>query len=326
MGEPGGIGPEIIVKALGDKHLRLECLPVVVGDRAPLEAALRLLKSRLKIRVIEGPEQAVPVAVNSINLIELGALKGFTKGKPTAGGGRASYEYIKKAVRLALDKKVDAICTAPISKEALSMAGVPFAGHTEMLASLTKSKDYAMMLVGGPLRVLLVTTHVALADVPALVTKKSVLKKIALARKAARMLGLEKGGLKASIAVCGLNPHAGEAGLFGREEMEEIAPAVKEARRRGINASGPHPPDTLFRKAYLGEVDIVVAMYHDQGLIPLKMIAFEEGVNITVGLPVIRTSPGHGTAYGIAWKAKADARGMKEAIRTALRLRSPSAG
>ncbi len=186
-----------------------------------------------------------------------------------------------------------------------------------MLAELTATRDYAMMLVGEPLRVILVTLHTALKNVPSLITKEAVLKTIRLARKACDMMGIEK----PRIAVAGLNPHAGESGIFGREEIQEIKPALDEARKNGIIVEGPYPPDIIFHKAYHGALDIVVSMYHDQGLIPLKMIAFDKGVNVTVGLPIIRTSPDHGTAYDIAWKGIANPSSMIEAIKMAIALR-----
>ncbi|MCG2813219.1 MAG: 4-hydroxythreonine-4-phosphate dehydrogenase PdxA, partial [Thermodesulfovibrionales bacterium] len=189
-------------------------------------------------------------------------------------------------------------------------------GHTEMLAELTDTKDYAMMLVGEPLKVILVTIHTPLRSVPDMITRESVLKTIRLAKKACGMLGIEN----PRIAVAGLNPHAGEAGIFGSEEGNEIIPAIEDAKKLGIPVTGPYPPDTVFNKAYNGEIDMVVCMYHDQGLIPLKMIAFDRGVNVTVGLPIIRTSPDHGTAYDIAWKGIADPSSMLEAIKMAARL------
>jgi len=226
-------------------------------------------------------------------------------------------DYIKKAVGLAMEKKVDGIVTAPISKEALKLAGFRWPGHTEMLAEFTGAKEYAMMLVGGPLRVILVTIHTALRNVPDLITKERVFGTILLARKACTMLGIEE----PKIAVAGLNPHAGESGVLGNEEIKEIVPAVTLANEQGIAVQGPYPPDVVFHKAYNGDVDMVVCMYHDQGLIPLKMIAFDKGVNVTVGLPIIRTSPDHGTAYDIAWKGVADPSSMREAIKLALRLK-----
>jgi 4-hydroxythreonine-4-phosphate dehydrogenase len=244
-------------------------------------------------------------------------IKKFIKNKPTAEGGKACVSYIKKAVKFALSKQVDGIVTAPISKESLKMAGFKWPGHTEMLADLTNTKDYAMMLVGGPLRVILVTIHTALKNVPDLITRPRVLKTIRLAKKTCDMLNIKN----PRIAVAGLNPHAGEAGIFGDEEIRKIIPAVKEAQKEGITVSGPYPPDTVFHKAYKGNVDIVVCMYHDQGLIPLKMLAFDKGVNVTIGLPFVRTSPDHGTAYDIAWKGIANPSSLLEAIKVAAMLK-----
>ncbi len=318
IGEPGGIGPEVAVKAACSKDVRSICSPVLIGSRAPVERALKMLELPLRLRSIETPEESRPAA-DFLEIIETGPSgeAGFKSGTPTAAGGKASYEYIKLAASLAMEGRMAAVCTAPISKEALGMAGIKYPGHTEMLARLTGTSDFAMMLVGGPLRVLLVTTHAAIKNVPRLIKKEAVAGKIMLAARAARMLGIRR----PRIAVCGLNPHAGEAGLFGSEEALQIAPAIREARDKGINVQGPVAADALFRKAYAGQVDIVVAMYHDQGLIPLKMVAFEKGVNVTVGLPIIRTSPDHGTAYDIAWKGKADPASMIEAMKMALSLK-----
>lgn len=316
MGDPGGVGPEITVRALASEELRGLCSPIVVGDRPVMEEALRLVGSALGLRVIDDPAESAP-SPEILELVDVRALTEFQKGRPTAEGGKACVAYIRKAVELAMDGKVGGIVTAPISKEALRMAGLSWPGHTEMLAELTGTGDYAMMLAGGPLRVILVTIHTSLRSVPDLITRENVLKTIRLAKKACDLLGIEH----ARIAVAGLNPHAGEAGLFGNEEGQEISPAVEEAKKEGIGASGPHPPDTVFHKAYMGQTDMVVCMYHDQGLIPLKMIAFDKGVNVTIGLPFPRTSPDHGTAYDIAWAGKADPSSMIEAIRLASRLR-----
>jgi 4-hydroxythreonine-4-phosphate dehydrogenase len=346
MGDPGGVGPEIIVKALNSTEVRNICSPIVIGDVAVIQEALTLLKLPLRLRIIESPNESKPtkrsIEVMHINTINYSCritttramkippspplLKGgrgdssvnyFKKNKPTAEAGRACMSYIKRAVELVISKQVDGIVTVPISKEALKMAGSIWPGHTEMLANLTKTKDYAMMLIGGQLRVILVTIHTALKNVPDLITKQKILKTIRLAKKACNMLGIKN----PSIAVAGLNPHAGEAGIFGDEEIKKIIPAVKEAVKEGIPVSGPYPPDTVFHKAYKGDIDIVVCMYHDQGLIPLKMIAFEKGVNVTVGLPFIRTSPDHGTAYDIAWKGIANPSSMIEAIKLAAILK-----
>ena len=318
IGEPGGIGPEVAVRAAASRQLRSVCDPILVGAVLPIRMALDMLSLPFDLRGIGGPRESRPEA-GIIEYVPAGPAEGkkFKRGRPSAEGGMACYEYIKAAARFAMEGEVKAVCTAPISKEALKMAGVFYPGHTEMLAALTGARKFAMMLMGGPLRVLLVTIHVALKDVPGLIKKEAVLEKILLAGRAAGMLGIER----PRIAVCGLNPHAGEAGLFGDEEAREIAPAVRQARRKGILASGPVSPDVLFRKAFTGGADIVVAMYHDQGLIPLKMIAFDRGVNVTVGLPIIRTSPDHGTAYDIAWEGRADPASMIEAARTAVSLR-----
>jgi 4-hydroxythreonine-4-phosphate dehydrogenase len=315
MGDAAGIGAEIIAKALYCAEIRDYCAPVVIGDRAVMEEAISLLKLPLKLRIINSPDES-KAAAGIIELIEIGEIKKFEKGKPAAENGRACVSYIKKAVELASDKKVDGIVTAPISKEALKMTGMKWHGHTEMLAELKNTKDYAMMLVGGQLRVILVTIHTSLKSVPEMIKKEGVLKTIFLARKACDMLDIKN----PKIAVAGLNPHAGEAGIFGDEERYEIIPAIEEAKKQGIPVTGPYPPDTVFHKAYKGEIDMVVCMYHDQGLIPLKMIAFEEGVNVTVGLPFIRTSPDHGTAYDIAWKGIANPSSMLEAIKLAAKL------
>ncbi len=316
MGDPGGIGPEVILKALSQSsEIRDFFIPVVIGDRVVMEEAVLLPGLAAKLNIIRTPEEAKHTP-GSIDMIDLALLNSFEKKIATAEGGRAAAAYIRKAVELAVNKQVAAMVTAPISKEALKMAGLHWPGHTEMIAELTNTKDYAMMLAGGPLRVILVTIHTALRNVPDLVTKDKVLKTIRLAKKACSMLGIRH----PRIAVAGLNPHAGEAGLFGDEETNEIVPAIEAAAREGIEASGPFPPDTVFVKAYKREVDMVVCMYHDQGLIPLKMIAFDKGVNVTIGLPIIRTSPDHGTAYDIAWSGQADPSSLIEALKLALHM------
>jgi 4-hydroxythreonine-4-phosphate dehydrogenase len=316
MGDPGGVGPEIIAKAFGTPGIRTSCIPIVIGDTLIMAKALRLLRNPRKLREITSPAEAE----NSGRLMHLinvnTMIPRLPQKKPTAEGGEACVRYIRKAVELAMHKQVDGIVTAPISKEALKMAGFAWPGHTEMLAEISRTKQYAMMLVGGPLRVILVTIHTALKNVPELITRQRILRVIRLAKKACDMLKIRT----PKIAVAGLNPHAGEAGIFGEEEITQIVPAIRQANREGIPVSGPYPPDTIFHKAYQGEIDIVVCMYHDQGLIPLKMIAFDKGVNVTIGLPFIRTSPDHGTAYDIAWKGTANPSSMIEAIKLACRL------
>jgi len=313
-GDPGGIGPEVVLKAV--PVVSRECLPIIIGNSAIIEEARSLSGVSIKIKKIRDVGEACP-ATDTLWCLDPDSGGVFKKCETAAENGIAAVQCIKKGVALALEKKVDALVTAPISKEALHLAGFPWPGHTEMLGELTGTKEYAMMLVGGPLKVILVTIHTSLRSVPGLVTKKSVLRAVRLAKKASEMLGIDR----PRIGVAGLNPHAGESGMLGTEEKEEIAPAVEAAAGEGIAAEGPYPPDTIFHKAYNGGVDIVVCMYHDQGLIPLKMIAFEKGVNVTVGLPIIRTSPDHGTAYDIAWKGIADPSSMIEAIRLAVRLR-----
>lgn len=317
MGDPGGVGPEIIAKAFGTPGIRKSCIPIVIGDTLIMAKALRLLRHSRKLREITSPDEAE----NSGRLMHLinvnTMIPRLPQKKPTAEGGEACVRYIRKAVELAMHKQVDGIVTAPISKEALKMAGFTWPGHTEMLAEISRTKQYAMMLVGGPLRVILVTIHTALKNVPELITRQRILRVIRLAKKACDMLKIRT----PKIAVAGLNPHAGEAGIFGEEEITQIVPAIRQANREGIPVSGPYPPDTIFHKAYQGEIDIVVCMYHDQGLIPLKMIAFDKGVNVTIGLPFIRTSPDHGTAYDIAWKGTANPSSMIEAIKLAGRLK-----
>lgn len=305
IGDPAGVGPEITLKALLAEGIRETCRPLVIGDSVVIREAIR--------------QMDIPLDAGDLDMIGTGEVKerDFAKGKATREGGIASVSYIRKAVELAMHGVVDAIVTAPITKASLKMAGLPWPGHTEMLAEMTGTREFAMMLCGGPLKVVLSTIHVPLREVPRLITTQLVLGTIALAVRAGEMLGLET----PRIAVAGLNPHAGEAGMFGAEEADAIAPAVQEAQARGMAVSGPLPADTLFHRAYKGDFDIVVCMYHDQGLIPLKMIAFDTGVNVTVGLPIVRTSPDHGTAYDIAWQGVANPSSMTEAIRLATQLR-----
>jgi len=302
MGEPGGIGPEIALKGIASALKAERFTPLLIGDPEVFEQASRLTGIKLEVEIES-----------------TGSAFGFKKGSSTATGGEASAKAIKKAADLALSGKADAIVTAPISKEALGLAGLKWPGHTEMLAELTGAREFSMMLMGKGLRVMLVTIHTSLKNVPVLITRESVLKTIRLAAKACRMLGLRE----TRIGICGLNPHAGEAGMFGDEELKHIIPAIQEAIGEGIQASGPHPADTVFHRAINKEFDMVVSMYHDQGLGPLKTLAFESGINVTVGLPIIRTSPDHGTAYDIAWENKAAPLSMEMAIRAALRLKLP---
>ncbi len=316
MGDPGGIGPEVSIKALSSM-IPWDFIPVLIGDLCVMEEAAGMVTIPLQTGIIDDVGEAAQLSPGTLWCLDMKCLASFKKSVADGGNGAASVRYIKKAVDLTREKRVDAIVTAPISKVALKLGGFQWPGHTEMLAEFTGTEEYAMMLVGGPLRVILVTIHTALRNVPDLITRGRVLKTIRLAQKACTMLGLER----PVIAVAGLNPHGGESGVLGDEEEEVIMPAVREAGAEGLNVLGPYPPDVVFHKAYRGEADIVVCMYHDQGLIPLKMIAFATGVNVTVGIPIIRTSPDHGTAYDIAWKGIADPSSMREAIKMATKLR-----
>lgn len=294
MGDAAGIGAEIIDKALYKKEIFDICNPIVIGDMSTLNDALKVANVKLKFHPIDIPSEA-KFEFGTVDVIDLKniELEKLIMGRPQAMAGKASVDYIKKAVELALNKQVHAISTAPLNKEAMNMAGINYAGHTEILADLTNTKDYAMMLTAKKFRVVHVTTHVSMREACSLIKKERVQKTINLAHEAMQNLGIDD----PKIAVSGLNAHAGEGGLFGQEEIEEIVPAIEEAKKSRFNVTGPYPPDTVFLRAYKGEFDVVIAMYHDQGHIPIKMAGFEFGINVTIGLPIIRTSVDHGTAY-----------------------------
>jgi len=317
MGDPGGVGPEIVYKALNSKAVWDACIPVVVGDLHALTHTRHSLPlgTHLSFNAVETPSD---ITCGSVAVIDLANVQKneVAVGRPTANAGHASVAYIKKAVSLVTSGAADAVVTAPINKTTLKMAGYTYPGHTELLAELTGTSDYGMMLVGGGLRVMLTTIHCSLKDVPGRINREAVLRAIRLAVKACNDMGIER----PRVAVAGLNPHAGEDGMFGDEEALHITPACEDAVASGMDVKGPLPPDTLFFKALHGEFDVVVAMYHDQGLIPLKMLAFGNAVNITVGLPIIRTSVDHGTAYDIAGKGIADPASLIEAIKLAAQM------
>lgn len=302
MGDPAGVGPEIVIRALADERVAGSCRPVVLGDRAVLDFVAG------KLGLPPAPEETVR------NLSDLDPAK-ITPGRAAEENGRAMIGYIEEAVRLCLSGGADAMVTGPITKEAARLAGFPYPGHTEFIAHLTGAGDYRMMLGGSDLKVVLVTIHVPLKEVPSLVTVESVYKTVRVTNDAFRRdFGMED----PRIAVCGLNPHAGEGGMFGSEEAEKIVPAIERARGEGMNVTGPLPADTVFyRAARKRDFDAVVAMYHDQGLGPLKLLHFEDGVNATLGLPIIRTSVDHGTAYDIAWKGVAGHESMVAAVEMA---------
>ncbi|MDU3503252.1 MULTISPECIES: 4-hydroxythreonine-4-phosphate dehydrogenase PdxA [Haemophilus] len=317
MGDGAGIGPEVIIKALADKRIYELARPVVIGDYKIMQRALGIVKSDLQLRVINDVTEAESEygVIDVVDLNNLPVDLPFSQVSPVAG--KAAYEYIERAVQYVQAGKIHAIVTAPLNKEALHAGGKMFPGHTEILAALSNTKDYSMMLVSEKLRVIHVTTHVQLRKACDLVQKERVLKVIELADENARMLGFNA----PRVAVAGLNPHCGENGMFGDEDDKEIVPAVTAAQRQGINAIGPIPPDTVFHRAVnLNEFDIVVVMYHDQGHIPIKLLGFDSGVNVTVGLPFIRTSVDHGTAFPIAGSGTADSKSMTEALYLAAKM------
>ena len=328
MGDPAGVGPEITAKALARDDVRAACRPVVIGDRAIMEATIGLLRSPLRLHAVErvGDCAFAPGTIECLDLANVDAVA-LPRAAVSAEAGRAAYAYIEKGVRLCQSGAIDGIVTAPVNKEALAAAGVRHSGHTEILAELSGTKDFAMLLMGRELKVIHVTTHVSLRRVPDLVTRDRVGRVIKLAQQTMSFLGVAR----PKIAVCGLNPHAGEDGLFGDEEQKEIAPAVQAARDDGLDAYGPLPADTLFSRARGGEFDIVVAMYHDQGHVPVKTLGFNydeatgtwtglSGVNVTVGLPFLRVSVDHGTAFDRAWKGIANPESMVEALDVAVRM------
>jgi 4-hydroxythreonine-4-phosphate dehydrogenase len=319
MGDPSGIGPEIIIKALQSPEITNSCTPLVIGDRLALERALVVCGSALKIHELAAAGDARSVPNGCIPLLALSHLtdSDMLYGAPTVAAGDAVYRYICHAVRLCLDGEVAAMATAPISKEAMHRAGHDYPGHTELLAELSGTDDFVMMLAGDVLRVGLVTIHEALSDVPRLVTFSQVLKTIRITAEGIARL---TGKARPKLAVLALNPHCGEGGKFGTEETEIIGPAISAAKSEGIDAEGPLSADTLFYFAGQGAYDGVVAMYHDQGLIPLKLLHFDDAVNITLGLPIIRTSVDHGTAYNLAGSGKASEKSLLAALRMATEM------
>ena len=318
MGDPAGIGPEVIAKALTGRALQRLCRPIVIGSFPVMQQTVKSLKLKMHVIRVEGHEPMFPRSNHLAVLDPLDHPLGrFTCGVAATETGAASVLFIKKAVELAQLGCIDGMVTAPINKEAINMAGCHFPGHTELLADLTKAQESGMMIIGGPLRIMFVTTHVAIKDLPSLLTQAKIEKAIRLAHLALRdLFGIKK----PKVGVAALNPHAGEHGLFGDEEARVILPAARVSQAQGIRASDPLPADTLFGKAAKGDYDGVVALYHDQGLIPLKLVAFGACVNLTVGLPIIRTSVDHGTAFDIVGKGIADPGSLIEAVKLAAKL------
>ncbi len=314
MGDAAGIGPEIVVQACAQG---LRAPHVVYGDAGALRRATAALGARLDVVEITSPAQA-SLRAGLIEVIGRGpALPAdLPPGQLSAQAGRGAYDYVCAAIDDAQAGAIRAIVTAPLNKHSMHLAGIDYPGHTEILAERSGTTDFAMMLANDELRVLLVTIHVALADVIARITPQAELSALRLADRACRQMGIAR----PRVAVAGLNPHAGEGGKFGREEIEVIEPAIAQARAEGINASGPWPGDTIFMRARRGEFDIVVAQYHDQGLIPVKYLGLDHGVNVTVGLPFVRTSVDHGTAFDIAGKGVADHASLVAAFDLALAM------
>ncbi len=325
IGDPCGIGPEITVKALDLAKIYEKCSPIIIGDANVMRHAVQIANADIKVNAVDTLDECKyqygEIDVLNLKNVDLKQLK---FGEVTRLGGESSFQYIVKGIKMALEGKVDAVTTGPIHKKAINLAGHKYSGHTEIFAYYTKTKDYCMMLVDKDFRVSHVTTHVALRQVPDLVKKARILKVIQLTNEALTKMGIEK----PRIAVSGLNPHSGEEGLFGREEIEEISPAIEEARSMGMQVEGPVPPDTVFVKLRGAQYDAAVAMYHDQGHIPTKLVGFKyddklgkwgslSGVNTTLGLPIIRTSVDHGVAFGKAGKGTANPESMIDAIKLA---------
>lgn len=317
MGDAAGVGPEIIIKALGAPQLYQQSRPFVIGDAKLLERAESIVRTGVTVRRIASVSEAT-FQHGTVDCLDLDLLPAdLPFGQVSAQAGDAAFRYLERAIQLANEGAIDAICTAPLNKEALHKGGHIYPGHTEILGALTGTTEFAMMLTSPKLRVIHVTTHIGLIDAIRKITPERVHRVIRLAHETLQRAGIQS----PRIGVCGINPHAGENGLFGNgEEGEKIVPAVERAQAEGITVQGPLPADTLFYRAARGDFDIVVAMYHDQGHAPIKVMGLEEGVNITVGLPIIRTSVDHGTAFDIAGKGIADERSILEAMRQAVEL------
>lgn len=329
MGDPAGIGPEITVKALAQKEIYDICIPVVIGEVSVLESVVEYTGLRFKIDRVTSPELCGGSFGRIDCLVPHVMSESYEIGKVSAVCGEAAFRYITAAINLAMEHRIAAVVTGPINKEAINLAGHHFAGHTEIFAHYTGAKpgSFAMMLASGKLRVIHATTHVSMRQACDMITKTRVLDTIRLAWKAADLMGIED----PVIGVAGLNAHASENGMFGAEENDFIIPAIEHACGEGINAKGPIPPDTVFVRALGGEFDIVVAMYHDQGHIPLKLHGFRmdsetgnftavSGINTTIGLPIIRTSVDHGTAFDRAGKNVANSESMSDAIKAAVQM------
>ena len=316
MGDAAGIGPEVVVKALCSEQIYSICRPLVVGDATIMQEMIASVNMPVELRSVKAADAAGEFG--TIDLLDLHNLKprDVIPGRISAACGKAAMEYVSEAARLAQERIVKAVVTAPINKEATSKAGYGEAGHLEFLAGLTGAKEYATMLASGPLRVVHLTTHHSLRLACDLVTRERILARLRLTHDSFCGWGVSR----PRIGVAALNPHASEGGLFGAEEAREMVPAIEEAQGLGVDARGPFPADSVFNRAIAGEFDAVLAMYHDQGHIPIKVYGFETSVSIALGLPFVRTSVDHGTAFDIAGRGIANPRSLEEAIRTAVEL------
>lgn len=329
MGDPASIGPEITVKALANKEMYEKCRPIVIGDAEVMKAAVKIVgKDDIRINPVHSVGEALFTAgtidVYDMGLVDMDRLE---RGKVSVMAGEAAFRYVEKVIQMAMAGEVDGTVTNAFNKEAINLAGHHYSGHTEVYADMTGTKKYTMMLAHENIRVVHVSTHVSLRKACDRVKKERVLEVIRIAHQACKDLGIEE----PKIGVAGLNPHSGENGLFGKEEIEEIIPAIEEAAKEGIKVDGPVPPDTIFSKARGGWYDMVVAMYHDQGHIPLKLVGFVynqemrkwdavAGVNITLGLPIVRASVDHGTAFDQAGQGVANELSLINAIEYGIRL------
>ncbi|MEW6126146.1 MAG: 4-hydroxythreonine-4-phosphate dehydrogenase PdxA [Acidobacteriota bacterium] len=321
IGDPAGIGIEIVLKAVASAEVRSVCQSVIIADAGELQRQARLLNLPCNYPIAKDAA-TLAATTDTVVIFDVGEICAHIEyGRLSATAGRAAASFIETAVRLYLDKQLDAMATAPINKEALKLAGVPFPGHTEMLTALCGATRSLMCFFAGDLRVVLLTIHLSLADAIQAINRERVVDVIELTYSEMQRFGIAQ----PRIAVCGLNPHAGEHGLFGNEEIREINPAIAQCRQRGIEVSGAYPADTIFVRAARGEFDTVIACYHDQGLIPVKCLAFGEAVNVTLGLPIIRTSVDHGTAFDIAGRGIAEPGSLVEAIKLAAKLHQSSA-
>lgn len=322
MGDPAGIGSEITAKALSQFEVYTKCRPMVIGDKRAMEEAVKMANVNLEVKGINDTADAsfTPGVIDVYDLNNIN-LEKIPYGKVDADCGRAAGEYIEKAIQMAMDREITAMVTSPINKESFDLGGYgkKYRGHTEMLAALTGAKKAFMLLASGNLRVIHVTTHVSMRQAVDLIKKERVYNTIHKAYEACQELGVKN----PRIGVCGLNPHASDGGLMGTEEIEEIIPAIEKARADGLNVQGPIPGDTIYPRGRTGTLDVIVAMYHDQGHIPVKLMGFlwdgeawssVSGVNITIGLPIIRVSVDHGTAFGKAGKGLANEKSLLDAI------------